>query len=114
MGYSCTEIKEPRVQTRNPVVGLEGTTVWLFAGEGSSPRSYFLAATFVTSRCEPDSFPSSKFPNLIAGNGTLFGKRIPLDGTSLLRLVRKESANFARGLYEAKKTTTISALQALV
>lgn len=114
MGYSCTEIKTPRVQTRKPVEELEGATVWLIAGEGSSPKSYFLAATFVVSRCEPDSFPSSKFPNLIAGGGSLFGKRIPLDGTSLLGLVREESANFVRGLYETKNAMTISALQALV
>jgi hypothetical protein len=47
MGYSCTDIPEPRVQTSRQVAGLEGVTVWLVAGEGSKPKSYFLTAKFV-------------------------------------------------------------------
>lgn len=114
MKYSCTDILEPRVQTRKPVAGLEGVTVWLVAGEGESPKSYFLAAAFVASRCEPGSFPSSEFPNLIAGDGALFGKSIPLGGTELLKLIHKESANFVRGFYETTNGTIITALHKLV
>lgn len=62
MKYSCTDIPEPRVQIRKPVEGLEGVALWLVAGEGESPKSYFLAAAFVASRCEPGSFPAPNFP----------------------------------------------------
>lgn len=113
MGYSCAEFREPRVQTRRPVEGLEGVTVWLLAGEGGSPKSYFLAAKFVASRCVPNVAANSKFPNLISGKGHLFKKSIPLNGTSLLKHVRKDSANFVRGFYETKSSSVISGLKAL-
>jgi hypothetical protein len=113
MGYSCFDIPEPRVQTSREVEGLEGVTVWLIAGEGDKPKSYFLAAKFVASRCEPNSIAGSKFPHLIAGPGHLFKKSIPLGGTSLIEQVRKESANFVRGFYETKDAVVISGLSAL-
>lgn len=111
MGYSCTAIPEPRVQTGNSVEGLEGVTVWLVAGEGKSSKSYFLAAQFVASRCKPNSFPSSRFPHLIAGPGTLFGRRIPIGGTVLFALLQTESANFVRGFYETKNPAVIAGLK---
>lgn len=113
MGYSCTDILEPRVQTSRQVAGLEGVTVWLVAGEGSKPKSYFLTAKFVASRCEINSIPSSKFPHIIAGPGHLFKKSIPLDSTPLLEKVRKESANFVRGFYETKDLAVIASLTTL-
>jgi len=113
MGYSCAAIVEPRVQTRRPVAGLEGATVWLVAGEGERPKSYYLAAKFIASRCEPNFVSSSKFPNLIAGSGTLFANRIPINGTLLLAQIRQESANFIRGFYETTDAAIIAGLIAL-
>jgi len=110
MGYSCVDIPEPRVQTSREVEGLEGVTVWLVAGEGEKPKSYYLAAKFVASRCEANAISGSRFPHLIAGLGQLFKKSIPLAGTALLEHVRKESANFVRGFYETKEASVISGL----
>ena len=109
----CVDIPEPRVQTRREVEGLEGVTVWLVAGEGEKPKSYFLAAKFVVCRCEPNSIAGSKFPHLITGPCHLFKKSILLSGTSLIEQVRKESANFVRGFYETKDAAVISGLNAL-
>ena len=114
VGFSCVDIPEPRVQTSRPVDGVEGVTVWLVAGEGEMPKAYFLAATFVTSRCGMNSVPGSTFSNLIAGPGRLFKKTIPLSGTSLLEQVRSESANFVSGFYETKDHTIISGLLSII
>lgn len=113
MGYSCVDIPEPRVQTSREIEGLEGATVWLVAGEGEKPKSYYLAAKFVALRCEANAIPGSRFPNLIAGPGQLFKKSIPLAGTELLERVRKESANFVRGFYETKDPVVIAGLSSL-
>lgn len=110
MKYSCVDIPEPRAQTSQNIEGLEGVTVWLVAGEGEKPKSYFLAAKFVASHCEPNSVSGSKFLYLIAGPGKLFKKDIALDGTYLLNQIRKESANFRRGFYETKNSAVISGL----
>ena len=99
--------------TSRSVVGLEGATVWLIAGEGEKPKSYFLAVRFVAGRCDPNSFPSAKFPHLIADTGSLFKKSISLKGMPLLDQVRKESANFLRGFYETKESSIISSLTGL-
>ena len=113
MGYSCVDIPEPRVKTSRPVTCLEGVTVWLIAGEGKSPKSYYLTAKFIASRCETNFDPGSKLSNLIAGDGTLFKKSISVTGTSLLELIQKESANFVRGFYESKDANVISGLEKL-
>lgn len=114
MGYSCVDILEPRVKTSRPVMGLEGVTVWLVAGEGKSPKSYYLTAKFIASRCQTNVDPGAKLSNLIAGDhGALFKKSISITGTSLLELIQKESANFARGFYESKDVNIISGLERL-
>ncbi|MGR9000140.1 MAG: hypothetical protein ACU88J_13985, partial [Gammaproteobacteria bacterium] len=64
MRYSCTEIPEPpRVKTSKFVCGLEGVTVWLIAGEGKSPKSYYIAAKFIATNCEPNLYPGTDLPN---------------------------------------------------
>ncbi|MFI3187359.1 MAG: hypothetical protein QX198_15400 [Methylococcaceae bacterium] len=117
MGYSCIDIPEPRVKTSRPVMGLEGVTVWLVAGEGESPKSYYLTAKFIASRCQTNVDPGAKLSNLIAGDhgdhGSLFKKSISITGTSLLELIQKESANFVRGFYESKDVNIISGLERL-
>lgn len=110
MGYSCVDIPEPRVQTSREVEGLEGVTVWLVAGEGEKPKSYYLAAKLVAFRCEANAISGSRFPHLITGPGQLFKKSIPLGGKPLLEDIRRESANFARGFYETKDPAVIAGL----
>ncbi len=114
MGYSCVDIPEPRVKTSRSVTCLEGVTVWLVAGEGESPKLYYLTAKFIASRCETNLYPGSKLSNLISGDGTLFKKTISITGTSLLGLIQKESANFVRGFYESKDVNIIYKLKKLV
>lgn len=110
MGYSCVDIPEPRVQTSREVEGLEGVTVWLVAGEGEKPKSYYLAAKFVAGRCVKNAISGSRFPHLIAGSGQLFKKSIPLGGKPLLDEIRRESANFVKGFYETTNPMIIAGL----
>jgi hypothetical protein len=114
MGYSCTEIPEPRVKTRLPVVDLHGSTIWLISGEGDRSKSYFLASTFVVEQCHSNRYPGMSLPNQVSGQGKLFGITIRLDGTPLLELIRRETANFVSGLREIRNPKVISELRVLV
>jgi len=113
MGYSCTAIPEPRVKTSKPVVGLEGVTVWLIAGEGERPKSYYLTSRFIVEKCEPDKYLGTELPNEIAGTGVLLGTSVCLNATPLLKQLQKQSANFVNGLFELNDPTVIAALKAL-
>lgn len=110
IGYSSETLPSPRVKTKKPVVNLEGVTVWLIAGEGKSPKSYFLAAKFVANNCEQNKFSGSSLPNEISGPGHLFKFTIPITGTSLLELIRAMSHNFRNGFHEVSDTRIIDAL----
>jgi len=112
-GILCTELPYPRVRTKKRVIGLEGSTVWLIAGVGLSPKSYYLASTFTIVKCEPDKYPGEKLPNEVSGRGHLLGMRVPLDGTDLLGKLKRQSANFVSGFCEIRDSTLISSLTAL-
>jgi len=114
MGYSCTAIPEPRIKTSKSVAGLEGVTVWLIAGEGKSPKHYYLAARFTARKCEPGLYRGTQLPNQISGDGALFGKSKPITGTSLYALLQRQSANFVNGFFELHDPVAISGLEALV
>ena len=114
MGYSCATLLTPQVRTKNSVSGLNGVTVWLIAGEGKSPKSYYLASTFVADQCKTAHFPDPKLPNLIAGVGRTFGLSISISGSSLLEKIKAESANFRRGFYETFDHVVITQLQGMV
>jgi hypothetical protein len=90
MGYSCTAITEPHVKTANPVEGLEGVKVWLIAGEGKSPKAFFLAAMFVAEKCETDFYTGTDLPNNISGTGKLFGKSIGIGRNPIYKLIKKD------------------------
>lgn len=113
MGYSCAAIPEPRVKTSKPVVGLEGATVWLVAGEGDSPKSYYLASRFVVDKCEPSKHLGTPLPNEVSGAGVLLRTSVCLDATPLLAQLRRLSANFVNGFFELRDPAAISALKAL-
>jgi hypothetical protein len=114
MGYSCTAIPVPRVKTSKPVSGLEGSTVWLVAGEGKSPKSYYLASRFVVEECAPGKHLGTDLPNEVAGVGDLFGTRISLDTSPVLEQLQRVSANFVNGFCELRDPAVVSALKALV
>jgi hypothetical protein len=114
MGYSCVEITTPRVQTRRFFHEIKDSTVWLIAGEGCRPKSYYLAARFIAAQCEPNPTKDSEFPYLVSGSGMLFHKNIPLDSSILLEKIRVDSANFVRGLYETQNREIISHLTAFI
>ena len=113
MGYSCTAIETPSVKTSKSVAGLEGSTVWLVAGEGKSPKNYYLASTFVIEKCEPYKHLGTKLPNELSGTGTLLGTSVSLNMTPLLRELQRLSANFVSGFCELRDMAVISALKAL-
>ena len=113
MGQSCADIPAPQAKTSKNISGLEGVTVWLIAGEGDSPKSYYLAAKFVADKCEANRYPTEKLANQISGPGRLLKKTIPINGTPLLEVLKRYSANFANGFGELKDSFAIKALQAL-
>ena len=111
---SCKDFTRPQVRTKNLVEGLDGVTVWLIAGEGESPKSFFLASVFVANECKQGYFPEPALPNLIAGKGELFGYSIPLNESVLYKKLNKDSTNFRRGFYETHDISIIAGLKALV
>jgi hypothetical protein len=114
MKYSCTAIPEPRVKTLKPVASLEGVTVWLIAGEGKSPKRFYLTIKFIAKKCQSALYPGTEFPNQISGEGELLGLSIPLNGTPLLEALRTNSLSFRKGFYEIKCETVVKGLQSLV
>ena len=102
MGYSCKDIPTPRVKTSKPVVGLEGATVWLIAGEGEKPKTYYLASRFIIDRSEPAKYLGEKLANEVSGKGTLLKTSVPLAGTAVLEKIKKQSANFVNGFFELR------------
>jgi hypothetical protein len=112
MGYPSTALTDPHVKTKNPVLGLNGITVWLIAGEGKSPKSFLIAAMFIADKCETNKFPGTKLPNQISGVGTLYKLTKPIRGTMLLDQIRTESRNFQNGFHEVKDAKIIAALLA--
>ena len=100
-GFSSTSIPRPRVVTRKAVDGLAGVTVWLIAGEGKSPKSYYLASKFIVEKVSPNAHPGADLPNEIEGSGNLYKLSIPIVD-KLLDKVRKDSNNFRNGLYEIR------------
>lgn len=113
MRYSSTTLTDPHVKTKNSVAGLDGVTVWLLAGEGNSPKSYYLAAKFIANKCETNKFPGTELPNEISGVGTLYKLSKPMNGTSLLHEIQTKSSNFQKGFHEIKDCSIISGLTAL-
>ena len=94
-GYSSTTITEPHVRTSRNVTGLEGVTVWLIAGEGKSPKSYFIAAKFIADKCLLNQYPEEEeLKNGISGKGTLYKLAKPITGTPLIALIKRKTANF--------------------
>jgi len=113
MGYSSTNLIEPQVKTSKKIDGSEGTTIWLIAGEGQSPKSYFHAAKFIAIKCEPDKFSGTRHPNLISGAGKLFKLSLPISDSELLDQLKTSSANFVNGFTQLRDPATIMALEAM-
>ena len=113
MGYSCTDIRNPQVKTSKSVEGLEGSTVWLVAGEGKSPKSYYLAAKFTIEFCNPSKHVGTTLPNEVSGRGLLLGKSIRMNNSALLAQLQKLSANFVSGFCELSDASVIVGLKAL-
>lgn len=87
--------------------------MWLVAGEGKSPKSYYLASRFVIEECAPDKHLGTRLPNEVTGVGDLFGTSISLDASPVLEQLRRASANFVNGFFELRDPVVISALKAL-
>lgn len=113
MGYSCIDIPAPQAKTSKNILGLEGVTVWLIAGEGDSPKCYYLTSTFIADKCEQNRYIGEKLNNQISGRGRLLKKTIPISETPLLKALKKQSANFVNGFGELKDIMVIKGLQAL-
>ena len=113
MTLPSTALTSPYVITKKSVSNLIGVTVWLIAGEGRSPKSYFLASRFVANKCEQNKSPGTDFPNKISGTGDLYGLSIPISGTKLLALIQEHSNNFRNGFHEVRDEEIIKMLTAL-
>lgn len=113
MGALDTSLRHPRVRTRRPVVGLEGSTVWLIAGAGTSPKSYYVASRFTIEKCEPDKYLGEKLSNQVSGEGRMLGRSVPLDGSELLAQLKQRSANFVSGFCSITDPSVIAGLKAI-
>jgi hypothetical protein len=110
----CTNLPYPRVRTKKKVFGLEGSVVWMIAGAGKSPKSYYLVSTFIIDKFEPNKYPGDDLPNEVSGTGRLFGLSILLDQTSILEKLKRQTANFASGFFEINNSAIISEFESLL
>lgn len=109
MKYSSTTITEPHARTKKSIVGLEGVTVWLIAGEGTkSPKSFFISSMFIAEHCHTNKF-TGDLPNEISGEGTLYKLTKPITGTVLMDQLKDKTANL-RYFQEIKDITIINSL----
>lgn len=100
----------PHAITSRNVTGLEGVTVWLIAGEGKSPKSYFIAAKFIADKCLLNEHPEEKkLKNGISGKGILYRRAKPITGTELIAQIKDKTANL-RGFKEITDITIINGL----
>lgn len=113
IGYSASELDEPKIFTNKSVRNLSSGRVWLISSEGKFPKSYFLAAVFDVKRTATGTYEHEAFKNAAFGTGHVIGEHICLNGTALIRDIREVSCNFKNGLTAIKDKNMVAELEKL-
>jgi hypothetical protein len=87
-----------RVYTSKSVDDLSGNTVWVIAGQGSSPKQYTLSSVFIVSDVGEADHPD--FKNFARGDGHRFDPPPEVNDLDWFTELRKKMANFSFGLQE--------------
>lgn len=86
----------------------------MIVGAGKSPKSYYLVSIFIIDKCEQNKYSGDDLPNKISGTERLFDLSIPLDQTSILEKLKRQTANFASGFFEINNSAIISEFESLL
>ena len=113
IGYSASELDEPKLFTRKSVRNLSSNRVWLISGEGTSPKDFYLAAVFKVNRVSAGTFEHPDFENSAFGVGHIIGEKIKLNGLPWFESLKGELSSFKYGLSEITDEKVIKELELL-
>lgn len=111
IGYSASELDEPKIFTDKSVRYLSSNKVWLISGEGRSPKDYYLAAVFIVNRTSSDCYDHPDFKNAAYGVGYIIGEKIYLNGLPWFERLKSEMSNFRNGLTQIKDISVIKEME---
>jgi len=98
-----------RVSTSKSVRRLPGQRMWLISRTGS-PRTYFVASTFVVDSTESDY--RRRFPNAVSGRyGQVLGQKARVDTASWWPKLLAQTGSFLWGLTEIRDPQIVRGLQ---
>jgi hypothetical protein len=112
MGYTAEESDPFGLYTGKHVSQLLGDVVWIMAGQGKSPKQYFLSSWFIVSKVTPADHPDFGF-TLSGEEGGAFDPMPQLDQLDWFPAFRQRMANFSIGLTELRQPEIIAALRQL-
>ena len=113
MGFPASKLESPRIYTSNSVRRLPSQAVWLISGEGSSPKSFYLAAVFKVNRVCAGTYEHPSFENSAHGEGRIFGESICLNGLPWFEALKEEMLNFKNGLAPLQNEVALEELRCL-
>jgi len=110
MGYTAEESDPFGLYTSKKISNPIGDIVWIIAGQGSSPKQYYLSSWFVISEVTQADHPDFGF-TLSGKEGGAFDPMPQLDHLDWFPAFRKRMANFSLGLTEIRQPEVVEALR---
>ncbi|WP_144389583.1 hypothetical protein [Pigmentiphaga sp. NML080357] len=112
MGYPALDIDSLAIYTKKRTSGIEGSRIWLVAGQGD-PRQYYLRATFLISAVEDSDKPS--FTNRVTGkDGQLLDPMPLISDQPWFSSFLQEQGHFAFGFNKIKNSDVLKGLKTIL
>lgn len=111
MGFSASGLSEPKKHTDKSVRNISSNRVWTISGEGSSPKTTYLAGVFTVSRVSSDTFDHPDFKKSACGSGYIIGKKVALNGLGWFEVFKSDMNNFINSLSEITNRALIEGLE---
>jgi hypothetical protein len=110
MGYTAEESDPFSLYTSKKLNNPVGDIVWIIAGQGGSPKQYYLASRFVISKVTQADHPDFGF-TLSGEVGGAFDPMPRIDQLEWFAAFRQRMANFSIGLTELRQPEVIEAFR---
>jgi hypothetical protein len=111
MGYSASDLVNPRLVTNKGVRQLPGNTVWLVSGEGiRSPKVFYLGGVFKVDRIAESCYEHPDFKNSAHGIGQIYGESLLLTGIEWFEKFKAQQSNFRNSLTEITDALVVTEL----